>query len=129
MATIGLVMLIACANVANLLLVRAEVRQRELALRAALGASRRRIVQGLLVESVLMGVLGGAVAVGLAYAGLRVLLAIGPANLPRLSEIAVDSRTLGFTIVLSLHRRTLHPPDRLVEPRWNPAEIPLSCPL
>jgi predicted permease len=102
MATIGLVMLIACANVANLLLVRAEVRQRELSLRAALGAGRGRIVRSLLVESVLLGCLGGAVGVGLAYAGVRLLLAIGPANLPRLSEISVDSRTLGFTAVLSL---------------------------
>ena len=102
MATIGLVMLIACANVANLLLVRAEVRQRELSLRAALGASRGRIVWGLLVESVLLGVIGGVLGVALAYAGLRVLLAIGPANLPRLNEIALDWRTLGFTTALSL---------------------------
>jgi predicted permease len=102
MATIGLVMLIACANVANLLLVRAEVRQRELSLRAALGASRGRIVRSLLVESVLLGLMGGALGVGLAYVGLRLLLAIGPANLPRLSEISLDWRTLGFTAVLSL---------------------------
>ena len=102
MATIGLVMLIACANVANLLLVRAEVRQKELSLRAALGASRGRIVWSLLVESVLLGLMGGALGVGLAYAGLRVLLAIGPANLPRLNEISLDARTLGFTVVLSL---------------------------
>jgi predicted permease len=102
MATIGLVMLIACANVANLLLVRAEVRQKELSLRAALGAGRGRIVRSLLVESVLLGLIGGALGIGLAYAGLRVLLTIGPANLPRLSEISLDSRTLGFTAVLSL---------------------------
>jgi predicted permease len=102
MATIGLVMLIACANVANLLLVRAEVRQRELSLRAALGAGRGRIVWGLLVESMLLGVIGGALGVGLAYAGLRLLLVIGPANLPRLSEISLDGRALAFTAVLSL---------------------------
>jgi predicted permease len=101
-ATIGLVMLIACANVANLLLVRAEVRQRELSLRAALGASRGRIVRGLLVESVVLGLIGGALGVGLAYAGLRVLLAIGPTNLPRLNEIALDARTFAFTAVLSV---------------------------
>ena len=102
MATIGLVMLIACANVANLLLVRAEVRQRELAVRAALGAGRGRIVRGLLVESMLLGLMGGALGVGLAYAGLRLLLAIGPANFPRLGEISLDSRTFAFTAVLSL---------------------------
>jgi predicted permease len=102
MATIGLVMLIACANVANLLLVRAEVRQRELAVRAALGAGRGQIVRSLLVESVLLGLLGGAVGAGLAYAGLRVLVAIGPANLPRLNEISLDARTFVFTAVLSL---------------------------
>ena len=102
MATIGLVMLIACANVANLLLVRTEVRQRELSVRAALGASRGRIVRSLLVESVLLGLIGGALGTGLAYAGLRVLLAIGPANLPRLSEISLDARTLGFAALLSL---------------------------
>jgi predicted permease len=102
MATIGLVMLIACANVANLLLVRAEMRQKELSLRAALGAGRGRIVRSLLVESVLLGCIGGALGVGLAYAGVRVLRAIGPANLPRLSEISLDSRTFGFTVVLSL---------------------------
>ena len=102
MATVGLVMLIACANVANLLLVRAEVRQTELSVRAALGASRGRIVRGLLVESVLLGLIGGALGVALAYAGVRMLLAIGPANLPRLAEIALDWRTVAFTAVLSL---------------------------
>jgi predicted permease len=102
MATIGLVMLIACANVANLLLVRAEVRQRELSVRAALGAGRGRIVRSLLVESSLLGVVGGALGVGLAYAGLRLLTAFGPASLPRLSEISLDWRTLAFTTALSL---------------------------
>lgn len=102
MATIGLVMLIACANIANLLLVRAEVRRRELSVRAALGASRARIVRGLLAESVLHGCLGGVLGVALAYAGIRLLLAIDPANLPRVNEISLDARTLGFTAVLSL---------------------------
>ena len=102
MGTIGLVMLVACANVTNLLLVRIEARQQELAVRAALGAGWGRIVRGLLVESVMLGLMGGALGVALAYAGVRLLLAIGPANLPRLSEISLDARTLGFTVLLSV---------------------------
>jgi predicted permease len=102
MGTIGLVLLIACANVANLMLVRVESRQQELAVRAALGAVWTRIVRGLLVESMMLGLLGGVIGVGLAYAGVRFLLAIGPANLPRLDEISIDARTLGFAFVLSV---------------------------
>jgi predicted permease len=102
MGTIALVMLIACANVTNLLLVRAESRQRELALRAALGAGVGRIIRSLLVESVMLGLMGGALGVGIGYAGLRLLVAIGPATLPRLNEISMDVRTLGFTLVLSV---------------------------
>jgi predicted permease len=102
MGTIGLVLLIACANVTNLLLVRVESRQQELAIRAALGAGWGRIARGLLVESVMLGLLGGALGVGFAYAGVRFLLATGPANLPRLSEISIDARTLGFTLLLSV---------------------------
>jgi len=102
MGTIGLVMLIACANVTNLLLVRGEARQQELAVRAALGASSGRIVRGLLVESVMLGLAGGALGVAIADAGLGLLAAIGPANLPRLNEISLDAPTLGFTLALSL---------------------------
>jgi predicted permease len=102
MGTIGLVMLIACANVTNLLLVRVEARQQELAVRTALGAGRARIVRGLLVESVMVGIMGGVVGVGLAYAGVHFLVATGPSNLPRLDEIAIDARTVGFTFVLSV---------------------------
>jgi predicted permease len=102
MGTIGVVMLIACANVANLLLARVEARQQELAVRTALGAGRARIVRGLLVESVMLGIMGGLVGVGLAYAGVRFLVAIGPSNLPRLNEIAIDARALAFTFVLSV---------------------------
>jgi putative ABC transport system permease protein len=102
MGTIGLVMLIACANVTNLLLVRVESRQQELAVRVALGAGRGRIVRGLLVESVMLGLLGGELGIGLAYAGVRFLSTIGPSNLPRLSEISIDARTLGFTLLLSV---------------------------
>jgi len=102
MGTIGVVMLIACANVTNLLLVRVEARQQELAVRAALGAGWTRIVRTLLVESLMLGLTGGIAGLGLAYAGVRLLVAIGPSNLPRLNEIALDGRTLAFTVVLSL---------------------------
>jgi predicted permease len=102
MGTIGLVMLVACANVTNLFLVRVEARQQELAVRVALGAGWGRMVRGLLVESVMLGLMGGALGAAFAYAGVRLLLAIGPANLPRLSEISLDARTLGFTVLLAL---------------------------
>jgi predicted permease len=100
--TIGLVLLIACVNVANLLLVRAEARQLELSIRAALGAGRGRIARELLLESVLLGLIGGALGIAVAAAGLRLLVSIGPANLPRLNEISLDARSLLFTFVLSL---------------------------
>jgi predicted permease len=102
MATIGMVMLIACTNVANLLLVRAEARQQELSIRSALGAGPLRIARELLLESVSVGLIGGLFAVGIADAALRLLLAMSPANLPRLTEISLDARSLGFTLVLSL---------------------------
>ena len=102
MGTIGLVMLIACTNVANLLLVRADGRQQELAVRAALGAGRGRIAWELLLESVALGLIGGVLGIAIAYEGLRLLVAIGPANLPRLGEISLDGRSLWFTLGLSL---------------------------
>ncbi len=102
MGTIGLVLLIACVNVANLLLVRAEARQLELAIRAALGAGRARIARELLFESVLLGLIGGMLGIAVAAAGLRLLVSIGPANLPRLNEASLDSGSLLFTLVLSL---------------------------
>jgi len=102
MATVGLVMLIVCVNLANLLLVRAESRHHELSIRAALGAGRMRIARELLIESISFGLLGGMIAIGMAVAGLRLLVAIGPADLPRLSEISLDARALGFTLALSV---------------------------
>ncbi len=90
MATIGLVLVIACTNVANLLLVRAESRQQELSIRAALGAGRARIARELLIESILLALIGGMVGVAVAGAALRLLAAIGSPSLPRLSEIALD---------------------------------------
>jgi len=102
MGTIGMVLLIACANVANLLLVRAEGRQHELAIRVALGAGRREIAGEILFESLALGVAGGALGLGLAYGALRLLVSMGPANLPRLHEIAIDPWVLLFTLTASL---------------------------
>ncbi len=102
MATVVLVMLIACTNVANLLLVRAESRQHELAIRAALGAGRARIARELLLESVLLGLLGGILSIAVAWAGLRLLAQAGPVELPRLHEISFDGWSLTFTLLLSV---------------------------
>ncbi len=102
MGTIGMVMLIACTNVANLLVVRADARQQELAVCSALGAGRWRIARELLLESVTLGLLGGAAGVAVAYAGLRLLTAIGPEELPRLSEISLDGWSVAFTLILSV---------------------------
>jgi predicted permease len=102
MATVGIVLLIACANVANLLLVRGQVRRQELAIRAAIGAGTGRIVRELLLESAWLGVIGGVLGLALALFGVRALVAAAPAGLPRLGEISVDPRALTFTIVLSL---------------------------
>jgi predicted permease len=102
MATIGMVLLIACANVANLLLVRAEGRQQELAIRAALGASRSQIAGELLFESLLLGLAGGALGLSLADSALKALIAMAPAGLPRLNEIGIDTPVLLFTLAGSL---------------------------
>ncbi|MGA8731595.1 MAG: ABC transporter permease [Terracidiphilus sp.] len=102
MATVGLVMLIACVNVANLLMVRAETRHQEFSIRAALGAGRARIVRELLIESVLLGLMGGIVSIAVAYAGLRLLVAMGPTDLPRLNEVSFDAGSLGFTFALAV---------------------------
>jgi putative ABC transport system permease protein len=102
MGTLLLVLLIACANVANLMLVRGESRQQELAIRAALGAGWGRIAREMLIESMTLGVIGGALGLGLAYAALRILVARGPATLPRLAEIRIDPLVLAFALGVSL---------------------------
>ena len=102
MGTIAVVLLIACANVANLLLVRAESRQQELAIRAALGAGTGRIAREMLVESVSLALLGGIVGTGLAFGGLKLLVALAPGNMPRLADIGLDVPVLLFTLVVSV---------------------------
>jgi len=102
MGTIGVVLLIACANVANLLLVRVEGRQQELATRAALGAGWWRIARELLLESLVLGLAGGVLGLGVAYGALKLLVAIGPETLPRLNEITIDPVVLGFTLAAAL---------------------------
>ena len=102
MGSIGVVLLIACANVANLLLVRAEARHQELAVCAALGASPWRIARQFLVESLVLGVLGSAFGLVLAFGALRLLIALGPAGLPRLHDIGIDLNVLVFTLGVAL---------------------------
>ena len=102
LATATLVLLIACANLASLLLARSSGRQREMALRAALGASRGRLLLQGLVESCLLALLGGALGIVLAAGGIRLFRAIAPADTPRLNEISVDSTLLWFSLVTSL---------------------------
>jgi len=102
MATIGMVLLIACANVANLLLVRAEGRQQELAIRAALGAGWGRLAAELLSESLALALLGGLLGLGLARAALSLLVRMAPAGLPRLGETGIDVPVLLFALAVSL---------------------------
>jgi putative ABC transport system permease protein len=102
LGTIGIVLLIACANVANLLLVRAEGRRQELAVRVALGAGWRHVARLLMVESLTLGLLGGLMGLALAYVGLRVLLVLAPENLPRLNEITIDTSVLVVTAAVSI---------------------------
>src|SRR5688572_6245267 len=102
MGAIGAVLLIACANVANLMLVRADARRPELAVRAALGARPWRIAAELLAESFVLGACGSVLGLALAYVGLQALVANGPSNLPRLQEIAVHPPVLAFAVAVSL---------------------------
>jgi predicted permease len=102
LGSISILLLIACANVANLLLVRAEGRGQELAVRTSLGAGRGQIARALMGESLTLSLAGGLMGVGLAYGGLRLLLAYGPATLPRIREITIDVRVLAFAMIVSI---------------------------
>src|SRR5206468_1135150 len=102
LGAVGFVLLIACANVANLLLSRAAAREKEIALRTALGASRRRVIRQLLTESVLLALMGCLLGLGLAWWGIRALVAISPRDLLNLQGVSLNLPVLGWTLVVSL---------------------------
>jgi putative ABC transport system permease protein len=102
LGAVGFILMIACVNVANLLLARGETRRKELAIRTALGASRQRVARQMLTESSVLAVLGALFGVGLSWFGTRVLAALAPADLPRVDQINVDARVVAFTVAVTI---------------------------
>jgi putative ABC transport system permease protein len=98
----GLVLLLACANVAHLMLARTSTRSREIAVRRALGAHRGRVVRQLLTESILLGTIGGAVGLAVAALGIRILVRLSPGDIPRLETVGLDATTIGFALIVSI---------------------------
>ena len=125
LGAVGLVLLIACANVANLLLTRAAGREKELAIRTALGAAWQRLARQLLTESVLLGFLGGAAGLLVARLSLYVVRTMNPGNIPRLEDIAINGTVLAFTMAISLATGLLFG----VAPVWRAIKVDLNTPL
>jgi predicted permease len=123
LAAVGIVVLIACANVANLLLVRASVREKEIAIRAAMGAGRRRIVAQVLSEGIVLALTGGILGVLLAYLAIAPLRTLGQGNIPRATDIALDWRVLAFTVLVTVLTGMLFS----LAPAWHAARSGLSA--
>jgi predicted permease len=124
-ATAGLVLLVACTNVANLLLVRAEGRQKELTVRAALGAGHRKVLAHFFAESLVLAVIGGVLGMGLAVAGVTALVRYGPAELPRLAEVSVDGASLAFGLAAAIGASLA----ATLVPAWRQGRVNLSAML